>query len=210
MDEEDDQVVVRFHEGKKGGQVQQQQVVAAYVLGADGGRFLTDQLSINMNGESDVVDMVTAHIRSPISQHRPDPSICLHWFINPELGGSIETGYLYHIGPYPILPETEEWVFACARLPFERVHPFNEHDMLKRLDQTLKIPDLKVELLSLSHWFVNAKVAERYGSKGGRVFLVGDAAKRIPPWGALGMSSLAYNISTQHVTNSEPGHQGLC
>jgi 2-polyprenyl-6-methoxyphenol hydroxylase-like FAD-dependent oxidoreductase len=127
--------------------------------------------------------MVTAHIRSPISNHRPDQSIFLHWFISPELGGSLKTGYLYHIGPYPMDPNTEEWVFACARLPHERSKPFSKDDMLQRMQQTLKIPDLEVEILSLSHWYVNAIVAAQYRSNSGRVFLVGDAAHRIPPWG---------------------------
>ena len=96
-----------------------------------------------------------------------------------ELGGSLKTGYLYHLGPYPINPETEEWVFACARLPHEQVHPWTEEDMLERLHRTLEIPDLPVNLISMSHWYVNAKVAERYRSEGGRIFLVGDAAHRV-------------------------------
>lgn len=96
-----------------------------------------------------------------------------------ELGGSLKTGYLYHLGPYPVDPGTEEWVFACARLPHEQTQPWTEEDMLSRLHRTLEIPDLPVHLISMSHWFVTAKVAESYRSKGGRIFLVGDAAHRV-------------------------------
>ncbi|KKY26919.1 putative monooxygenase fad-binding protein [Phaeomoniella chlamydospora] len=59
--------------------------------------------------------------------------------------------------------------------------------MIARLRKTLRIPDLPVDLISLSHWNVNAVFAERY--RVGRAFLVGDASHKIPPWGALGMNS---------------------
>lgn len=97
VEEKELDVVVHFHDRSKVETSTRQSVVATYALGTDGGRALADQLGIRMNGESDLVDMVTAHIRSPISKHRPDPSIFLHWFVSPELGGSIKTGYLYHI-----------------------------------------------------------------------------------------------------------------
>ena len=183
VEEERDGVRLRYHERREGDNASSQTIKATYALGCDGGRALSSQLGISMNGEPDIVDMVTAHIRAPVSKYRPDSSIFLHWFISPELGGSLKTGYLYHIGPYPMQPDTEEWVFACARLPHEREKAFTKNDMLQRIRQTLKIPNMEVEILSLSHWYVNAIVAEQYRSKDGRVFLVGDTAHRIPPWG---------------------------
>ena len=189
------EVIVSFHKGKGPTAGPDLQLTAKYVIGSDGGRLLAEQLGINMAGEADVIDMVSAHVRAPISKHCPDPSIFLHWFISPELGGSLKTGYLYHLGPYPIEPDTEEWMFACARLPFERTQPFTEEDMLNRVHRTLQIPGLNVELLSLSHWHVNAIVAESYRSSGGRVFLVGDAAHRIPPW--VGEISSIYRCGFQ-------------
>lgn len=177
-------------------------VEAQYVVAADGGRFVADTLGIPMQGEHDIAQMVSAHIQAPLSKYHPNPHALITWFIDPELGGSIQTGFIYHLGPYPAQPETEEWMFACALLPDEqdKVRRFGskeeEEAMLQRLHRTLKIPDLKVHLKSISHWNVNAVVAERYRSPGGRVFLVGDAAHRIPPWGALGL-----NTGVQDVQN---------
>ena len=108
------------------------------------------------------------------------------WFSNPAMGGSTKTGYLYQIGPWPLEPNNEEWVFACALTPSDPDR-YDEKTMVNRLHKTLRIPDLPVEILSLSHWNVNAIYAERY--RVGRVFLVGDAAHKIPPWGALGMNT---------------------
>lgn len=164
--------------------------VAIYVIGADGGRALTDQLGIPWEGERNIVDMVSAHIKAPISLHHPDPSVFISWFISPTLGGSIGTGYLYHLGPYPSTPDTEEWVFAFALNPKDP-KKFDEQKVLDRMKSTLQIPDLKVKVESLSHWYVNAITAARYRSRDGtgRVLLVGDACHRIPPWGALGLNS---------------------
>lgn len=150
---------------------------------------VADALGIKLQGDRDIVDMVSAHIRAPISQHHPDLRVFVTWFIDTARGGSIGTGDLYHVGPYnPMRPETEEWMFACAR-SLDDPHKFGEEDMLRRIRETLKISGLKIELLSVSHWYVNSVVAERFRSRGGKVFLVGDAAHRIPPWGALGLNT---------------------
>lgn len=76
--------------------------------------------------------------------------------------------------------------FACTLLPSE-ARRFDSDAMLARLHRTLQIPGLEMELKPISYCDVTAIVAEQYRSNPGnvRVFLVGDAAHRIPPWGAL-------------------------
>lgn len=46
--------------------------------------------------------------------------------------------------------------------------------------------DAGLELQSFAHWTVASVTAERFSSKGGRVFIAGDAAHIMPPNGALG------------------------
>ena len=121
-----------------------------YVIAADGGRFVADALGIQLHGERNFVDMVSAHFRAPISRYHPNPHALITWFIDPELGGSINTGFMYHLGPYPSQPETEEWTFACALLPSE-MRRFDSDAMLARLHRTLRIPDLELELKTISH-----------------------------------------------------------
>lgn len=163
-------------------------VEARYVLGADGGRMVTDWLGIQWRGEKEIFDMVSAHFRAPLSRHHPDPRVFISWFINPATGGSIKSGYLYHLGPYPSNPEKEEWCFGCAMLP-EDPERFDTKSTIERIRRTLNIDDLEIILQSVSHWSVTSIVAERFRTKAGNVFLVGDAAHRIPPWGALGLNT---------------------
>ena len=190
---------------------QTSEVQCTYVLCCDGGRShnnmsLASQLGVRWEGESDIMHMISAHVKAPIWRYHPDPSVFISWFINPELGGSINTGYLYHIGPYTKEAASgkgeergsEEWVFACGVNPNEPTE-FTEQDMRRRMDAVLKIPELeaektvdeggKVEVLSMSHWQVSAKVVEKYRTEQGKLFFVGDAAHKIPPWGALGMNT---------------------
>ena len=79
VEEKDSHVLVHFHKRTKGDRAVPQTIVASYALGADGGRALAEQLGIQMNGPSDIVDMVTGHVRANISKRRPDDSIFLHW-----------------------------------------------------------------------------------------------------------------------------------
>lgn len=166
------------------------EILARFVIAADGGRGVTDKLGVKCVGERDILEMASVHFRAKIRERHPDPRNFITWFSHPDAGGSIRTGYLYQIGPWPFdSPEakaSEEWVFACARTANDPVS-FESDDMLKRLKDTLKLGELPMEIISLSHWNVQAISAEKY--REGRVFLAGDAAHRIPPWGALGMNT---------------------
>ncbi|KAK2611862.1 hypothetical protein N8I77_005183 [Diaporthe amygdali] len=166
------------------------EVLARFVIAADGGRGVTDKLGIDWTGERDILEMVSVHFCARLRERHPDPRNFITWFSHPDAGGSIRTGYLYQIGPWPFdsaeAKASEEWVFACARAANDPLS-FDRDAMLKRLKDTLKVGEIPMDIISLSHWNVQAISAKTY--RKGRVFLAGDAAHKIPPWGALGMNT---------------------
>ncbi|KAI1089681.1 FAD binding domain-containing protein [Rostrohypoxylon terebratum] len=175
----------------------EEEVQARYVLVADGGRGFAQDVGIDWDGKQDIVEMMTVHFVAELEKLHPDKNVFLSWLINPTMRGSLGTGFCYHIGPYyPKREAKSEWVFAFPRLP-EDPEIFERESTIERIQKSLGIPELDIDLLSISSWTVNAVVAQQYRSRGGRIFLVGDAAHRFPPWGALGMNTGiqdAYNL----------------
>ena len=161
-------------------------VEADHVVAADGGRTVGGLLGIGDTGPTNLLDMVSAHFSADLSAHLPDPGCLIHWFVNPDHAGSIGSGYLYHLGPWDERGVSREWVFACAFLPSDPAR-FDDADMRDRILRSLGLPDLAVDLHSVSHWYIRSVVADRF--RVGRVHLAGDAAHRIPPWGALGLNT---------------------
>jgi 2,4-dichlorophenol 6-monooxygenase len=161
-------------------------IEALYLVAADGGRTVADRLGIGTTGPTNLVDMVTAHFSADLSPYLPDDGCLINWFVNPDFGGSIGSGYLYHLGPWSAADVSRDWVFACAFRPDDPAR-FDEDGMRARINRSLGIPGLAVSLHSISHWYVQSVVADRF--RHGRTFLVGDAAHRIPPWGALGLNT---------------------
>ncbi|KAH7155960.1 hypothetical protein EDB81DRAFT_756479 [Dactylonectria macrodidyma] len=114
---DDGTVVLKVHDIEKD---KEDEIVARFVICADGGRSFTEKLGVEWTGQKNIFNMI-----------RETSSHGIH--------------------------------------------------------NALKIPNIPIDILTLSHWNVNAINASQY--RVGRVFLAGDAAHRIPPWGALGMNT---------------------
>lgn len=167
------------------------EVRAEFVIGADGGRTVGEAIGAVLEGQRDLVKMVSSHITADLGELNPDPAVCIFWFINPDHHGSIGSGVLVKMGGKGWGPSAEEWVFGFATTP-DDPQVFDAEYVSERVRRAVGDPNLEVQTHRISPWKVEALVAGHFSH--GRVFLVGDAAHRHPPTGGLGLNAAVQDV----------------
>ena len=161
------------------------QVRSQFLVGADRGRTIGPKLGIELEGPTNLIDMVSTHFTADLSKHINDDAPLIRWFINPEGGGGWGSGAMVAMGPTHYDRRSEEWVFHFAFRPGDP--DFDESVIVPRIRELLKLPDLDIHVHKVSHWIVEAILANKY--QGGRCVVIGDAAHRHPPTTGLGLNS---------------------
>ncbi|KAF2790398.1 FAD-binding monooxygenase-like protein [Melanomma pulvis-pyrius CBS 109.77] len=106
-------------------------------------------------------------------------------------------------GLFTSINNSDRWVFHLAYDPSkgEKASDFTAERCKDLLRLALGMPDVEINIVSILPWEPTVQVAERLQE--GRVFLAGDAAHQMPPWGGQGANSgiadvhnLAWKIAT--------------
>lgn len=97
----------------------------------------------------------------------------------------LDCGALLQMGP-TWGRKSEEWVLTFGFSMTDNTR-FDKEALPPRIRQLLKLPDLEMEVLHISHWVLDRVVADKY--RVGRVFVAGDAAHRRPPTTGLGLNT---------------------
>jgi 2,4-dichlorophenol 6-monooxygenase len=160
-------------------------VRADYVVAADGGKTIGPALGVTLEGPTGLADMVSIHFSADLAEWIQDERSMMHKFLNGEGEGAWASGSLGPMGPTPGR-HSEEWVLHFAFRPDDDTR-FDEDEMVPRMRELLKLPTLEPEIHRISHWLIEAVVADRY--RVGRILLAGDAAHRHPPTTGLGLNS---------------------
>lgn len=160
------------------------EVRAQYVIGADGGKTVGEKIGVSVNGPSGLLDLVSCHFKADMSAYA-DETCLITWLLNPDGAGSWGSGAMVPMGP-TWGKHSEEWNFIFAFGP-DDPERFDEAAIVPRLKGLMKLPDLEIEVLRISHWVLEGVLADKY--RVGRVFLAGDAAHRHPPTTGLGLNT---------------------
>jgi 2-polyprenyl-6-methoxyphenol hydroxylase-like FAD-dependent oxidoreductase len=103
-------------------------------------------------------------------------------------------------------PDNDEWVCQIPIFPpFKSPDDFSKSELLRLLKAGLGIDTdasagagagagsvtegLRIDILNVNSWTMNAHVAAKFTNSHKNVFLVGDAAHRFPPAGGFGMNT---------------------
>jgi 2,4-dichlorophenol 6-monooxygenase len=141
-------------------------------------------LGVKMEGPTGLLDIVSTHFTADLSQWADDDTL-IYWLLNPEGSGSWDSGAMAAMGP-TWGKHSEEWVFHFTFRP-DDPERFDEDVVVPRIRNLLRLPDLDLQVHTVSHWILEGVLAERY--RVGRVLLAGDAAHRHPPTTGLGLNT---------------------
>jgi 2,4-dichlorophenol 6-monooxygenase len=73
-------------------------VRARYLLGCDGGRTVGKAAGIELQGQRDLMRMVSTHLSYDFSKYLKDEDVLIRWLMNPDFGGSFASGVLVGTG----------------------------------------------------------------------------------------------------------------
>jgi 2,4-dichlorophenol 6-monooxygenase len=164
---------------------------AAYVVAADGGKSVGDMLGVRMLGPEPFVDMISLSFRADLSDHLREDNSLIRLFVQPCPDGTVQRFSVVANGPDRWDRHCEHWRTGVV-LPSLGEGGYTEEQAVADLRRLLKLPELEVSELVISHWLIESVLAERFQQ--GRVFLAGDAAHRHSPMGGLGLNTAIQDV----------------
>jgi 2,4-dichlorophenol 6-monooxygenase len=150
---------------------------AQYVAAAEGGKgIVVPKIGAVLEGPTDLADVVSVHFEADLSQYWDERTLIAN-FINPDGETFLGSGTVVCMGP-TFGRYSENWTihFGYRVDDPARFSETQEHLLVPRIRELLKIPDLNLKIRAVSHWVVERVLANKY--REGRIFIAGDAAHR--------------------------------
>src|SRR5882762_7682783 len=167
-----------------------EQLRAQYMIGADGARSrVVQQLGIALSGQHGLGCAINVDCELDLTEYVRHRRGSLFSVIQPGSSRWAPVAMFRMVRPWT------RWLVALIAPPAAGVPEPSQQEIEQRVLELVGIPDTPMKTLSISKWWINDVVAERYAV--GRVFCMGDAVHRHPPTNGLGSNTCiqdAFNL----------------